>query len=75
MTLDPPTPSTAEPQLASGSTATSLDSAKLTTPAEFREINNATPQPDKAKKELEEGKAKTRMPPPPLPINVVKPTP
>ncbi len=63
-----------EPSLVSASTITTPDTAPLITPNEFRS-DTATPQPDKLKKEVEAGKPKSKMPPPPLPINIVQPTP
>jgi len=50
------------------------DTANIITPNEFR-ADIATPAKDKAKTEEAGGKPKSKMPPPPLPINVVKPTP
>jgi hypothetical protein len=63
-----------EPQLVSASTMTTPDTANLVTPNEFRG-DTATPGKDKPKTETEGAKPKTKMAPPPLPINIVQPTP
>lgn len=75
MSAELPTPSLSASKPGSNSVATSPDSAKLTTPSEIRD-NNATPKPEsEVKKEPEGAKPRTKMPPPPLPINIVKSTP
>lgn len=73
-----PTPvsiSPIEPQLSAGSIDSTPESAGVTTPNDSSQADErVTPQPKKKEATGGEG-GRTKMPPPPLPINVINPTP